>query len=78
MLLICCDGFFSKNAFPSPEHVTRFLADPVAFCKDKNFFRGTLVLLCSACPLLLASCLLLLSSPPLLLSVVCLHECILS
>ena len=41
MLLICCDGFFSKNAFVSPEHVTRFLADPVAFCKRKDFFQGT-------------------------------------
>lgn len=41
MLLVCCDGFFSKNAFPSPEHVTRFLADPVSFCKSKTFFRGT-------------------------------------
>merc|ERR1712216_452959 len=37
MLLVCCDGFFSKNAFPSPEHVTRFLADPVPFCKSKTF-----------------------------------------
>lgn len=41
MLLLCCDGFFSKNAFVNPESVTMFLADPVAFCKRKDFFRGT-------------------------------------
>jgi len=41
MLLLACDGFFSKNAFVSPEAVTMFLADPVAFCKRKDFFRGT-------------------------------------
>ena len=41
MMLICCDGFFSKNAFVSPESVTRFCADPVGFCRRKDFFRGT-------------------------------------
>eukprot|EP00802_Teleaulax_amphioxeia_P022499 Tamp_22953.p1 GENE.Tamp_22953~~Tamp_22953.p1 ORF type:complete len:233 (+),score=42.51 Tamp_22953:43-741(+) len=41
LLMLCCDGFFSKSAFASPEHVTKFLADPAAFCKRKDFFQGT-------------------------------------
>ena len=32
MMLMCCDGFFSKSAFASLEMVTKFLVDPVGFC----------------------------------------------
>jgi hypothetical protein len=32
MMLMCCDGFFSKSAFTSPEMVTKFLVDPIGFC----------------------------------------------
>lgn len=35
--LMCCDGFFSKNAFTTPEMVMQF---PV-FCHQSEFFNGT-------------------------------------
>mmetsp|Transcript_11073 Transcript_11073/g.27143 ORF Transcript_11073/g.27143 Transcript_11073/m.27143 type:complete len:448 (+) Transcript_11073:71-1414(+) len=41
ILMLSCDGFFSKEAFGSPDQVTRFLTDPVAYCKDPNLFQGT-------------------------------------
>jgi len=41
MLMLSCDGFFSKEAFGSPDHVTAFLSDPSAYCKRKDLFQGT-------------------------------------
>ncbi len=41
ILMLSCDGFFSKEAFGSPDHVTRFLSDPQKYCKDPNLFKGT-------------------------------------
>ena len=43
LMLMCCDGFFSKSAFTSPEMVTRFLVDPVGYCHRPDFFKGTCV-----------------------------------
>ena len=43
MMLLCCDGFFSKSAFTAPEMVTRFLVDPAGFCHRPDFFKGTCV-----------------------------------
>jgi len=41
MLMLSCDGFFSKEAFATPDHVTRFCADPQSYCKDPALFNGT-------------------------------------
>jgi len=45
MMLMCCDGFFSKSAFTSPEMVAKFLVDPVGFCHRP----GVCCVLLSAC-----------------------------
>lgn len=41
MLMLSCDGFFSKEAFGTSHQVTRFLVDPQAYCKDPTLFQGT-------------------------------------
>lgn len=41
MLLLSCDGFFSKEAFRSTDMVTEFLCDPELYCKRPDFFKGT-------------------------------------
>jgi hypothetical protein len=41
MLLLVCDGFFSKDAFRSTAHLTAFLADPTEFCHRADFFDGS-------------------------------------
>ena len=41
MLLLCCDGFFSKSAFASMAHLTSFLVDPRKHCQRADFFHGT-------------------------------------
>lgn len=41
MLLLCCDGFFSKKAFASPQMLTYFLVDPRSYCQRPDFFTGT-------------------------------------
>lgn len=41
MMLLSCDGFFSKEAFRSAEMVTEFLCDPELYCKRPDFFKGT-------------------------------------
>ena len=41
LLLVCSDGFFSKNAFSSVQRVTEFLVDPDAYCRRPDFFQDT-------------------------------------
>lgn len=41
ILMLSCDGFFSKEAFGSPDAVCRFLSDPAAYCKERTLFTGT-------------------------------------
>lgn len=41
MLLLSCDGFFSKEAFRTTDMVTEFLCDPELYCKRPDFFKGT-------------------------------------
>ena len=40
MLLMCCDGFFSKNAFKSTKHLVEFLVNPMDYCHRSDFFSG--------------------------------------
>jgi hypothetical protein len=41
MVLLCCDGFFSKNAFTCPAMLALFLVNPTDFCHRPGFFQGT-------------------------------------
>lgn len=41
LLLMCCDGFFSKNAFRSLQHLVAFLVNPMDYCHRSDFFHGT-------------------------------------
>ena len=40
LLLMCCDGFFSKNAFRSPQHLVAFLVNPMDYCHRSDYFHG--------------------------------------
>jgi len=44
LLMISCDGFFSKEAFQTPDRVTKFLTDPEGYCADPSLFQGTCLL----------------------------------
>ena len=41
---MCCDGFFSKNAFKSTNHLVEFLVNPMDYCHRSDFFSGARVL----------------------------------